>query len=1408
MSIILTDTNDSISGCNQLELLLSNFNFNTLCRTGPDPSNSSTLSISKLSVLENDSIDTDRLNRRKFLTFHYVGSRNSIIEPDHFVMCVNTSSSFEKVANVQIDIKLQSAIISINNSSLSRWPLAVSTLASSLAPPSSPSLIFNLVTTIPDATVLVHPDYDGCYWNDLVDSIDISSNSSKWNSVMIDGDTFTDLTNHMNQSIGGLRITADNFSLSLSSLSTTILEMDSVEMKLFLETSSTYMETIIATANSDNGGNRVTIKQVRNSDSNIDDEFQFVNNNTNSKKNVDSVLCVEADSITIDIQQREYNALISICKGFSNSNNNINTDNKDDHNGFGIIVNSKTAIIALSQTNYKSNINNNVDDHICIFTTVLQPVIEFYVTAFQNSISMKAANISMYELTIGDLEIALAKDDGASDLKPFLHKSTFIGPNLRDEEMSSHALAFELIFNDEYDFTKATLNSKSITFILMFDDITLVYDPLSSWLLRFVDIMTPLSPKQILAKPNDSMNHDTAIYPYEVTNIAVSISKCLIDYSCIVLNSRSLITVGNLIISSTIVTNNPTYSLKFSVNDFNWHLSNTIIKNILLEQSPLYCTGTLPRQTTQDFDSFLVLNRFVDMFSIDHLENLITFQSSHNALSIKMNIGICSFGARIDSLDLLTSTLLAWLEDTKAALHRKENEEYFDTTDNIICPTQSPIKPITPLKANWLECVTKETFKPLTIKNNTSSFSVDENLKSQYAYQNENYETHTINENYLNTNDDNYDNDLSSGKSIVSLISTELVQQVDSEPETQARWLPQYDYDDNDDNGLDFGEKIDFEEFDVDSITEEIDKANEDDDDNCDEDTNANTSINRSTGGISFYDFYNQFKPKEVEELELKELMAPADKINSLQTVDSDTDQNEKNDEIITSNVNDSLFIDTKAKIFDYDDLPDDVHISLYEEKAIWLIDPASIVVQPHYISLTVLDDDDIDEIPDIERQLKVDTFISVKANLKITIYEGFDWTSESVEVDPTVEGKTKKKNSSLFEREKKPRTIKKVATPIPEFERVRNRDCLVISTTNANLRVRIYKNNKSLSDGSIESTDNDLNKSNFMSQLPAQRISINASDFLITFTRKEGLQKKIMGAWRSIRIPRQLNRPFFQFSLIGYESPQTDDKSILPVSEYRLEATMQPIRCFLDELVIDFIRNLSLHLSIVEAMKVKFDDDYHSKVNRNPELLYLQCICITPIEMKIDYTPGIFNVKSLRDGDYLQLLNILPIKGLELILMQTRLAGVSGIRKAFDLTVETWVRDIHKNQMLRLISGTSPFKGISSIGSSLHDLLVIPLNDYRKSGGIVKELSKSSTSLLKCVTKEALTASHQITMLLANGISELVRDSNEQVSLNKSLPRLKHGDMNHVTYGKVERQPRGLKEGISRAYQVNKLNL
>jgi autophagy-related protein 2 len=178
-----------------------------------------------------------------------------------------------------------------------------------------------------------------------------------------------------------------------------------------------------------------------------------------------------------------------------------------------------------------------------------------------------------------------------------------------------------------------------------------------------------------------------------------------------------------------------------------------------------------------------------------------------------------------------------------------------------------------------------------------------------------------------------------------------------------------------------------------------------------------------------------------------------------------------------------------------------------------------------------------------------------------------------------------------------------------------------------------------------------------------------------------------------------------------------------------------------------------------------------------------------------------------------MQLLNLFPIDGLELTLKKIKMSGLTGMTSVIERSVECWVKDIYANQMHRVISGAAPFRGLSNIGAGIHDLLFIPAKEYKQAGTgkMMRELRKSSSSLIRTVTKEALQATSQLSMMLAKGIADLASDGQSSTrrigpsrgrTVSKQNTQLTGyaNSREQTAEAKAVRQPSGLREGLERA--------
>lgn len=399
----------------------------------------------------------------------------------------------------------------------------------------------------------------------------------------------------------------------------------------------------------------------------------------------------------------------------------------------GILFHSEIATIRISENrkNYyeryrSTDLPSSDDESMCICLSVTNPIIKVISSDFpkqQYFFSIQAEDMAMFEFTNDQYESSLSRYNFSkkktnhlsrsarfgplAHFVPFVHRTTLHSKSgkwdLKDgsafgreskygldstQQNWDHTFRLQLLLsNDLYEGTDDIV--KLISFHMSFQDVTLRYDPSSAWFIRVIELMTPRSPQQILQRRKVS-NTDTVfqkssksdqnmkkVAVFETTKATVRVRKCLIDYCCDEAPSRLLFSVGMLTMSTTIVSNNPKFSMKFSVRDISLHISNRLTDRKECEQSPLdpdgYRSELLPtdpfssilgnqKSNWIDMDTFLDEHLFVQLLTLDYKESFVTFHDDasvmnqmdiSSAISMKINIGLCCVYACVDSLAIL-----------------------------------------------------------------------------------------------------------------------------------------------------------------------------------------------------------------------------------------------------------------------------------------------------------------------------------------------------------------------------------------------------------------------------------------------------------------------------------------------------------------------------------------------------------------------------------------------------------------------------------------------------------------------------------------------------------------------------------------------------------------------------------
>jgi hypothetical protein len=285
-----------------------------------------------------------------------------------------------------------------------------------------------------------------------------------------------------------------------------------------------------------------------------------------------------------------------------------------------------------------------------------------------------------------------------------------------------------------------------------------------------------------------------------------------------------------------------------------------------------------------------------------------------------------------------------------------------------------------------------------------------------------------------------------------------------------------------------------------------------------------------------------------------------------------------------------------------------------------------------------------------------------------------------------------------------------------------------------------------------------------------------------------EELHYKVFGSWISPMKPRDASRPILSLSILGLLN-----ESNLTSPEFRVTVSILPVRCHLTESFISFVKDIVVVLDNLQVKETENIDNNSS--------FYCQYLYINPIEIKIDYHASSVNLKALKNGDFLQLLNVFPLDGLELSLKPVKLLGLNSPKVVANAVLEIWVTDIYKNQLHKIITGTTPFRGISAIGASMKGLFVVPLSDYKRGKRAVwKHLTKGAQNLLQSVATETLSLTHQVSLFVANTITDIALEGSEKGSGTGGDVVLRNVAGRQSDINSNRKQPRNFQDGLRHA--------
>jgi hypothetical protein len=211
-------------------------------------------------------------------------------------------------------------------------------------------------------------------------------------------------------------------------------------------------------------------------------------------------------------------------------------------------------------------------------------------------------------------------------------------------------------------------------------------------------------------------------------------------------------------------------------------------------------------------------------------------------------------------------------------------------------------------------------------------------------------------------------------------------------------------------------------------------------------------------------------------------------------------------------------------------------------------------------------------------------------------------------------------------------------------------------------------------------------------------------------------------------------------------------------------------------------------------------------------KILCIEHVDIHPIKLKVDYKPKVFNLGNFREGQIIELMNIFRLDGSEVCLTQVKLTGINGVDSLLDKLGQEWLPHILNTQKINMVSGVSPVRSIVNLGTGVADLVLLPIQQYRKDGRIIKGIQKGTSSFARATAIEAIKLSSRVatgTQVILEHADGFFSASSEPLTQDQPFV---YTDMNGQDITSHEDQPRrgsgDLTEGLQYAYQNISKNL
>ncbi|GAV66348.1 ATG_C domain-containing protein/Chorein_N domain-containing protein [Cephalotus follicularis] len=319
-------------------------------------------------------------------------------------------------------------------------------------------------------------------------------------------------------------------------------------------------------------------------------------------------------------------------------------------------------------------------------------------------------------------------------------------------------------------------------------------------------------------------------------------------------------------------------------------------------------------------------------------------------------------------------------------------------------------------------------------------------------------------------------------------------------------------------------------------------------------------------------------------------------------------------------------------------------------------------------------------------------------------------------------------------------------------------------------------------------------------------KLSLSAQDFHLSDRSAAAPWKLVLGYYHSKDRPRDSNSKAFKLDL---EAVRPDP--LIPLEEYsRLCIALLPMLLHLHQSQLDFLISFfGAKSTSVDQSSGCHQDSGSSKllasecnnvagyIVAEALLPYFQKFDIWPILVRVDYSPSRVDLAALRGGKFVELVNLVPWKGVELQLKHVHAVGVYGWGSVCETIIGEWLEDISQNQIHKLLQGLPTIRSLVAVGTGAAKLVSLPVENYRKDHRVLKGMQRGTIAFLRSISLEAV----GLGVHLAAGAHDILLQA-EDILTSITPPVSWPVQGKSKTNARYD-QPKDTQQGIQQAYQT-----